>query len=148
MRPPASDEPFAPSPSKLASAPDLRSADVYSACDRSTGAERERPLYAEFASAGTRAPATEFASAGMLSAHAGVDGMCQADGPRITVTDVESVMPLLRETIRANGVAGGVKAATLFWGRTDVIEFGAHGRCRFHRCARRAGDDAGKLVRA
>lgn len=61
----------------------------------------------------------------LLSAHAGVDGMCQADGPRITVTDVESVMPLLRETIRANGVAGGVEAATLFWGRTDVSEFGA-----------------------
>ena len=61
----------------------------------------------------------------LLSAHAGADGMCGADGPRITVTDMESVLPFMRENIRANACAGGVEAATLMWGCTDVSEFGA-----------------------
>ena len=66
----------------------------------------------------------------LLSAHTGVDGgIGRADGPRVTVTDVESVIPLLREHIEANGVAGGVEAATLFWGRTDASEFGAPVDC-------------------
>ena len=46
------------------------------------------------------------------------------DGPRVTVTDVESMIPYMRENIVANGVADGVEAATLMWG-TDVSEFGA-----------------------
>jgi predicted nicotinamide N-methyase len=58
----------------------------------------------------------------------GVGSTCPAgglpDGPRITVTDYESVIPLLREHIGLNDVAGGVEAATLFWGHTDVSEFG------------------------
>ena len=54
----------------------------------------------------------------LLSAHTGVDG------PRVAVTDMESVMPFLRENIESNGVVGAVEAAPLLWG-TDVSDFGA-----------------------
>ena len=59
----------------------------------------------------------------LLSAHTGLD-LHRPDGPRITVTDRESLIPIMKEHIRINGVADGVEAATLVWG-ADVSAFGA-----------------------